>query len=58
MRLDNKRRSFVEVGYVPHCMESVIPLSDEVLHRLWAEAQEYKLLNDEANQFLELWGVS
>ena len=58
VRLDHKRRPFVEVGYLPHCMESIIALSDEVLHCLWVEAEEYELLNDSVNQFLELRRVS
>ena len=58
MRLDHKRRPFVEVGYLPHCMESIIALFDEVLHCLWVEAEEYELLNNLVDQFLELWRVS
>ena len=54
MRLVHNRRPIVEAGYVPHCVESIIPLFDEVLHYLWAETEGRKLLNDLPNQFLEL----
>ena len=58
MRLGHKRRPFVDVGYLPHYVETLTALFDEVLHYLWVETEECKLLNDLVNQFLELWRVN
>ena len=58
MRLGRKRRPFIGVWYVSHCMEGVITLSDEVLHCLWVKAKEYKLLDDSVDQLFELWRAS
>jgi hypothetical protein len=57
VRLDHDRCSFVGGMFLPHRVEGLISLLDEVSDKLRAEAEERELLDNLVDQFLELWRI-
>ena len=58
IRLDHNCCPFVGIRILPHCMENIVPLFDEIPYYFWAETEERKLLDNLVNQFFELWRSS
>ena len=58
MRLDRNCRLFVGAGFLPHRVEDIVPLFDEVSYNLWAKPKGCQLLDDLVEGLLELWRVT
>ena len=57
MGLDHDRRVTVGVMFLPHRVEGIVSLFDEIPDEIRAETEESQLLNNLVDQFLELWRV-
>ena len=57
MGLDYDCCLFVGTRFLPHCMEDIVLLFEEVSYHLWAETEDCQFLYNLGNQFLELWRV-
>ena len=57
MGLDHNRRVIAGVMFLPHRVENIVSLFDNIPDEFWAETEEGQLLDNLVNQFLELWRV-
>jgi hypothetical protein len=57
IRLDHNLCPFFGIRFFHRCVESIIPLSDEISYHLRAKTEECELLDNLVNQFFELWRV-